>query len=319
MHRWGLQFWICDVVAPDAIGSGTTNKEPDPSVSSLRLCSSSSLEPRRRTKSHLGLSLHVFPHIDCQHHKGLLSIANSREAKCNIIFIENKPKLSVFNLTFNLKEFSCVTMPSSEEVDEHSFFFTKEKKRPRTLRWIAGIALFVVLFVCLNLGLYFILNEQLRDQSVSLAEQNLALRREIDELRTNMSATLQLSVAKLKMEIQKENSTLIRDEIGQLQDKVTELQFEIGNLTQRFNSPRPPCILSCQHGGYPSADCTSCKGCDDGWTGADCTVPASCSSRCSVTPSLCLCQNGGKLDSATCLCQCLNGWKGSNCQGMVST
>eukprot|EP01119_Soliformovum_irregulare_P009771 TRINITY_DN234_c0_g1_i2.p1 TRINITY_DN234_c0_g1~~TRINITY_DN234_c0_g1_i2.p1 ORF type:complete len:684 (-),score=165.86 TRINITY_DN234_c0_g1_i2:104-1981(-) len=165
-----------------------------------------------------------------------------------------------------------------------------------------------------------------------MAQQNLALRHEIEELRTNASATqqaFQSSIAKIETEISENgNSTLLEIEIEHLEAKVgnltqaldtanikiIQLQAETGNLTQRFNSPRPPCVLSCEHGGYPSADCTYCKGCDDGWTGADCTVPASCSSRCSVTPSLCLCQNGGKLDSTTCLCQCLHGWKGGNCQ-----
>eukprot|EP01119_Soliformovum_irregulare_P000823 TRINITY_DN1060_c0_g1_i1.p1 TRINITY_DN1060_c0_g1~~TRINITY_DN1060_c0_g1_i1.p1 ORF type:complete len:727 (-),score=186.31 TRINITY_DN1060_c0_g1_i1:40-2220(-) len=101
-----------------------------------------------------------------------------------------------------------------------------------------------------------------------------------------------------------------------VEEDITQLEAELGNLTAKVQSPRPPCTIACVHGGFPSADCSYCKNCDSGWGGPFCAVPQSCIARCSANPANCACLNGGTLDPANCQCQCLNGWVGSHCQGL---
>lgn len=116
-------------------------------------------------------------------------------------------------------------------------------------------------------------------------------------------------------ELKESNSQLVAEN-DKLEKLASNLQNQVSNLTQIISSPKPPCGIQCSNGGYPTADCTACTGCNAGWTGTFCSVPESCSAKCSAGGSNCNCLNGGTLDSETCSCKCLKGWKGSHCQGI---
>jgi len=74
-----------------------------------------------------------------------------------------------------------------------------------------------------------------------------------------------------------------------------------------------PCALQCTHGGEPSADCTHCLLCDNGWTGPECRMPAACVSVCADDAARCACDNGAAVDEMSCECACLPGWEGTTC------